>query len=258
MSENTAPSRAARPVTLLTLGVLLIALAGVFLVGLRLNQDPDPATTGVVTHGTGSINAKPDQLKFSVSVRNKAATTAIAMAKSTKGVKAVVAALKKAGVKADDIQTTSISIEPSYDYSHNKETIDGYVSSSSLRVLVRKLADGGKVISAAASAAGNTATVQNVSMSIGKKADLISQARDKAVKNSKKAARALAEAAGRSVDELVYVEEVSSDTPSYPTDGLYEAMDSGSAAAMPAMASVPISAGQQKITVTVKVRWSLN
>jgi uncharacterized protein YggE len=256
MSENPAPA-APRPVSLLAIGVLLVALAGAFLIGLKIHQNPDPSATGVVTTGKGSATAAPDQLRFSVTVTNKAGQTSVAMTKTSNGIKALIAALKKAGVAEKDIQTTSVSIEPSYDYSHNKETIDGYVSSSSLRVLVRKLSDASNVISAASTAAGNTGTVQDVSMSISNKADLVAQARDKAVKNSKKAAEALAKAAGRSVDELVYVEEVTANNDGpYPMDGNFAADSAG--ALTPTAAPVPIAPGEQKVSVTVKVRWSLS
>lgn len=252
MSENTAP----RPVSLLTAGVLLVALAGAFLVGLKIHQSPDPSITGVVTHGKGSVPAKPDQLKFSVTVSNTAPQTATAMAKTTAGLKKVIAALVNAGIKHDDITTTSIDVEPSYSYPHGKETVVGYTSSSSLDVLDRDLKTAGAVISAAATAAGNTGSVSNVSMSIGNKAALIAQARDKAVKNSKAAAEALAKAAGRSVDQLVYVEEVeASDAGPYPLDGSFA---TASGAGKGALAPVPIAAGQQQVAVTVKVRWSLS
>lgn len=252
MSENT-PSRSS--VSLLTIGVLLVALTGAFLIGLRIQSDPDPSAQGVVTQGKGSATATPDQLKFSVTVSNRAASTKEAMDRTGKGVKAVVAALKKLGVEDKDIQTTNISVEPHYNYARNEEKIDGYVSSSSLRVTIRDLDEAGKAISAAATAAGNTATVQEVSMSLSNKNDLIAEAREKAVKSSKKSAQALARAAGRDVDELVYVEEIDTDSsePSFPADGMY---DAGSAVTT-SDAAAPVQAGEQKVTVRVKVRWSL-
>ncbi|MCX6396876.1 MAG: SIMPL domain-containing protein [Propionibacteriales bacterium] len=253
MSENPAPSKS-RSLSLLAAALILLALVGTFLIGMRINADTDPSVTGVVTQGTGSVTAKPDQLEFEVTVRNKATKTGDAMARTTNGIKAVIAALTKAGVAEKDIATTNISIEPSYNYSRNKETIDGYVSSSSLKVLVRKLDDAGGVITAATVAAGDSGSVQNVSMRIGERDDLVAQARQQAVENSKQAAQALATAAGRDVDELVYVEEVS--TAGAPTpEPMYA---SGLAADTASRADVPIAAGEQKVDVTVKVRWSLS
>jgi uncharacterized protein YggE len=253
MSENPAPS-IVRPASLLSIGVLLIALAGAFLIGLKIHQNPDPSVTGVVTQGSGSIDAKPDQLKFTVTVSNTAPQTAAAMAKTTAGINKVIAALKRSGVADKDIQTASIDVEPSYDYSGNQQRITGYTSSSSLDVLVRKLSAGGATISAASTAAGNTGSVGNVSMSIGNQSTLIAEARDKAVRNSKQAAEALAKAAGRSVDQLVYVEEVqTSNNGPVPLAADYASATGGTASIAP----VPVVAGQQKVAVTVKVRWSL-
>lgn len=256
MTETTpAPSPSKnRPVSLLAIGVLLVALAGAFLIGLRINAEPDPSATGVVTQGKGSATATPDQLEFNVTVTNKAASTAAAMSRTTSGINAVMAALKASGVAEKDIQTTSISVEPTYSYGKGKETVNGYVSTSSLKVLVRALDKAGAVITAATTAAGNSVSVQNVTMKIGNRDDLVAQARELAVQNSKKAAEALAKAAGRDVDELVYVEEVTEGDPVYPVEGNYDS----ALASTPGRAPVPIAAGEQKVDVTVKVRWSLS
>ncbi|MFL6157582.1 MAG: SIMPL domain-containing protein [Marmoricola sp.] len=258
MSDTAAPNPSRNPglptVVALVLA-LLLALAVVFLIGLRINPDQDPSARGVVTSGKGTATAKPDQLKFTVRVRNTAAATATAMARTNANVKAVLAALKKAGVAEKDITTTSISVEPTYSYKNDVEKITGYSSAQSLRVTVRDLDSAGGVISTATSAAGSAVSVDNVVMSISNKADLIAQARTKAVKSSKKAAEALAEAAGRDIGDLVYVAEATTnDTPAYPTAGFAADNAAGSATS----ASVPISSGQQKVSVTVQVRWSLS
>jgi uncharacterized protein YggE len=249
MSENTA---SARTPNLLTVAIILVALAAVFLIGLRLHPNPDPATRGVVTSGKGSVTTKPDLLRFTVTVTNTAPTTATAMTRTNSNVKTVLAALKNAGIADKDVTTTSIQVDPSYD--NNGQKITGYSSSQSLRVTVRDLATAGGVISKTTTAAGNSVSVGDVVMAVSNKSTLIVQARTKAVQAAKKAAEALAEAGGRKIGDLVYVADESTDAPPvYPTAGYASAAGSASPAASP----VPISSGQQKVSVTVHARWSL-
>lgn len=255
MPEN-AEARSPRSTNLLTTGVLLVALAGSFLIGLRINADRGPkadsATRGVVTSGQASVTATPDQLEFSATVTNRKPTTAAAMAATNAGVRAVIAALKKSGIAAKDITTQSVSVDPTYDYRNGEDKITGYSSSQQLRIKVRKLDAAGEAISSATTAAGNTVSVGDIALSISKKDDLVAQARTKAVQESKKAAEALAKAAGREVGDLVYVEEV----PQAEQPTPYPMADAATSAG--GIKSVPISPGEQTVSVTVKVRWSLS
>lgn len=256
-------SSSSRSLTLITFGVAVIALAAVFLVGLQVDDDAAPVaaprstteTYGVVTAGTGSVTAKPDQLSFSAAVSNQRATTADAMAATNSGVRAVTAAAKKGGVAAGDIETTGISVRPEYRYSGGTERIIGYVSTQRITILVTKLANGGKVIGAVTSAGGNAVRIGSIKLSLSDRDSLIAKARTKAVQESKAAAEALAKAAGRDVGTLEYVEEVVPQT--YEETG-YAAASLDSLSSRSAKAIVPVSAGKQDVSVTVQVRWSLS
>jgi len=261
MPENSAP----RPTNLITIGVLVIALAAVFFVGRSLGEDDDPAsagtspeTIGVVTSGRASANGTPDQLTFNASVSNTRDTSAAAMGATNHDVRAVTIAAKKNGVAAKDIQTQSISIRPKYDYrprSQGGTRLVGYTSTQRVKIKVRKLDKAGETIGGVATAAGNAVSVSGISLSISNQDELIAKARTAAVKKSKAAAAALAKAAGRDVGDLEYVEEVVPERYDYDENNLDRMFLAKSTAAI--AASVPISPGKQQVSVTVKVRWAL-
>lgn len=266
MSENTAPARTS---FLLSSGVLVIALAAVFLVGLKVAEDDegtsasrtDAQAYGIVTAGQGKVTATPDQLTFNASVTNTRPTTSAALTASNADVAAVTAAARKAGIDPKDIETTALSVRPKYRYDRTGSHLTGYSANQRLQILVRTLDDAGKVISAVTDAGGNSVNVSSIKLSLSNRDALIDEARSEAVAKSKASAEAIAQAAGRKVGKLEYVQEVDPNN-GRGYDAYAEKYDFGmeqdvvglSAAALP---SVPIAPGEQDVTVTVQVRWSV-
>lgn len=262
MSENNASPRALH---LITFGVLVIALATVFLVGLNLNDDdepsaaataPDTQARGIITTGKGVVTATPDQLTFTASVTNTRDATSAALAATNSGVRAVTDAAKKAGVDAKDIETAGLSVKPKYDYTSSGSRLVGYSSNQRLRIVVRTLADAGKVIGAVTSAGGNAVSVNSIKLSMSNRAALIDQARTEAVQKAKASAEAIAQAAGRQVGELEYVQEVDPQAYRYGYGNYDQGLNTMAMTADAVMAA-PISPGEQDVNVTVQVRWSV-
>lgn len=268
MPESTA---APRTPNLLTIGVLVIALAAVFLAGFQVRDDDpqaaaaapvasDSQPTGVITQGEGSAEGRPDQMSFNATVTNRRDTNAEALRATNHDVRAVIINLKKNGVDAKDIQTAALSIEPRYDYSGFGRRLVGYTSTQRVKVLVRVLDKAGETLGGVTGAAGNAVEIGGIRLSLSNEDEVVAEARAEAVEKSKAAAEALAKAAGREVSELVYVEEV--EPRRYYVDELSAISADFSAKVMRNAAgarasSVPITPGQQEFNVTVKVRWSL-
>jgi len=256
---------------LVTFGVLVIALAAVFFVGRSLGEDdsPDAAaaaaparstneTFGVVTGGEATVSGTPDVLTFTASIRNHGTTGADAMEKTNHDVRAISIAARKQGVTKSDIKTQNLSIQPNYDYRNlvdGEPRIVGYTASESVTIRVRKLSAAGKAISAVTTRGGNAVSVSNLRLSMSNRDALVAQARASAVRKSKAAAEALAEAAGRKVGDLEYVEEVAPQR-AYYRDAVNFAFKRGLMSA-DAVTSVPIRPGKQQVSVTVNVRWAL-
>ncbi len=269
MTESTA---APRTPNLLTTGVLVIALAAVFLVGFQVRDDDtapaaadadrtDTQPTGVITQGVGTTEARPDQLSFHATVTNRRDSNAAALRATNHDVRAVIINLKKNGVADQDITTATLSIEPRYAGRGATRRLVGYTSTQRVTVLVRALDKAGETLGGVSAAAGNAVEIGGLKLSLSDQDAVIARARAEAVEKSKAAAAALAEAAGRQVSELVYVEEVAPNPyRGYNQfDDLWTAAEAGlmKAAVQGRADSVPIKPGQQEFSVSVKVRWSL-
>ena len=89
-------------------------------------------------------------------------TPSEALAENNRKVEAVIAALKKAGAKADEIQTSNFSIYPQFEYVENRRPrIVGYQVVNSVTVTREATADAGKMLQAAVEAGVNQASGLN-------------------------------------------------------------------------------------------------
>jgi uncharacterized protein len=164
-------------------------------------------------------------------------------------VRAVTSALRRAGVAAPDIQTSGLSIYPSY--SGSSGVPDGYQVSEQLTVTLRGLAVAGSQISAAARAGGNATVIDGVSLNLSDTSTLLAAARAKAVADAKAKASAYAHALGRPLGPVVSMSETPPATPFQP---LPLAAPSAAGRAAP---PVPVHPGTQQLSVTVTVVFAL-
>ncbi len=110
-----------------------------------------PGTRITVT-GTGNVSGTPDTLTLSMGVQASAASVGSALQQADAAVTAVTAALRGLGVSAPDIQTSGLSIQPTYQSSQAQPA--GYGVSESIEVTLNNLGRAGTQISAAVRAGG--------------------------------------------------------------------------------------------------------
>ena len=128
------------------------ALAAVLVPGSA--HGSDPAAAGITVNGNGSVPVVPDRATFSFGVTSRAATAAAATSANATAMRAVVAALRGAGIAAADLQTTQISLDVTTSQDGRKVT--GYAASSSVSALVRALGRSGAVVDAAVGAGADS------------------------------------------------------------------------------------------------------
>lgn len=240
----------------------VVALAAAYLVGAggEDGQDGGDGSTaageparpvaGMRMSGVGKVSAVPDQLGFGVTVTAKRSDLGDALAASNATMNRVLAALDEYGVQKADVQTTGLSMEPEYYYpSSGAPVLTGYRVTQQARVKVRDLTSGGKAISAAVTAGGNDVRVHSITLDVGDPDRYLAQARDAAVADATAKAEQYAEAAGRTLGAVLTVREVASPSPA--PQPVYARDVAGLAAGR-----VPISAGQNTLTVRVQVSWA--
>ncbi len=239
------PIRIATPVALALVAVLALGACG---------SDNDqitvtPAEEAPVITGTGRgvVRGVPDTATVVIAVDTQAASAAAALDDNSTRTNAVIDTLKAAGVADADLQTSNLSIYPSYD---QRGRINGYQVSNSLTATIRDVDAAGAAIDAAAEAAGDAVRVQGITFSIDDTSELVSAARAEAVEEARGQAEELADGAGVDLGRVRSVAEVSEPVAS---DGDFrassDALDSE---------SVPIEAGSQELTVTVTVTFEVD
>jgi hypothetical protein len=226
---------------LLLAGVLLVAaaIAGVAQPHLGRSATPSAASTITVT-GNGTVNATPDQASFGFGVTTNGATAAEALSRNASQARAIIDALKKAGIGSSDIQTTQVSLWPQI--SSNGTRITGYQASNSVQVKAA-LGKSGSLVDAAVRAGANN--VDGPSLDTADKSALYNQALKQALGEAKRKAQAIANATGLTLGAALKVREGGT-----PTPIVYgEALSAKGTA-------VPIEAGTQKIQASVTVTYS--
>lgn len=209
----------------------------------------DPATTPehtISVSGLGRVTTVPDVADVRVGVMITRVKVRDAQTAAATAMQAVIAALRKAGIADKDIQTTSLSLQPVYDYSTNGSAprLTGYQIVNAVSATVRKLDSISDVIDGAL-AAGAT-TLDGITFRVDDPASAESQARDAAMKDARAKADALAKAAGVSITGVSSISEQSGSVPvpvPYMTGG----------AATDKAASTPVQVGTNEVDVSVSV-----
>ena len=174
-------------------GLLLLAaaVAGVAQPHLGRAADAPPAGRTITVDGAGSVTTVPDRASFTFGAEARAATAKAALAQADDAADALVAALKKGGVRDADLQTSQVSLDPQT--SQDGTRVIGYVASTSVTATTT-IANAGPLVDAAV-AAGAT-TVSGPSLSSADTDALYRDALKQAVADARSKAEALATAAG--------------------------------------------------------------
>ncbi len=154
----------------------------------------------------GEVHATPDMATISLGVLTDAPTAAGAMSANAARMTQIMAALKKAGVAAKDIQTSGLNLNPQYVYEQNvPPRLTGYQVSSQVTVIVRDLNALGGAVDACVKAGANQ--VNGISFGINDPTAAENAARLDAAKALQAKADLYAKAMGYRVSRLVSLSE---------------------------------------------------
>lgn len=148
----------------LSLSARLTALAAAATLAagaLQAQQQPTqlvlPAQTPqIVSSGRGETRIAPDRAMVMVTVVTRATTAVAAGAANARQTTSTMAALRAAGLAADDLSTMGYSVNPDYQYAPNaKPKITGYTARNTVRADVKQIDQTGKIIDAALAGGAN-------------------------------------------------------------------------------------------------------
>jgi uncharacterized protein len=207
----------------------------------------DVSRESVQVSGQGVVFGRPDRLDASFGVETSAPTVGAALKVANASGARMRDSLVKGGVTKADLQTSNVTISSTR---KDDGAITGYTVTQGLTAKIRKLAQGGALISAAVTAGGDAARLNGVSFAIENDTALLAEARKKAFADARAKAELYARAAGRPLGRVVKVNE---SNPTY-WGGAAAGQDRFAAADAP----VPLEPGRQQLTVTVTVEWALD
>ena len=202
---------------------------------------------GITARGQGSITGAPDTVTVVLGVQTQGPSAKGALDANTQQAIALIDMLKSRGVAEADLQTSQLSVNPSYNPANGR--ISGYEVTNQVTATLHNIAAAGGIIDAAGEVAGDAVRVQQLSFSIDDDSAMRATARADAVKQAQAQARQMADAAGVRLGRIRSISEVSTPPPSPMSR---QSMDAAAGAA------VPLQPGTQKLTVSVDVVYDID
>lgn len=232
-------------------GVLAATLAGpaVMPVAAQTVSTAEPVHT-ISVDGTGRVKIAPDVADISLGVRIVRDRAGAASQEAAKAMAGVARALDEAGIAAEDIQTSMLTLNPVWSYDRDPAVITGYQAENIVTVVVRDPASIGALIDTVV-AAGAT-SVDSISFRLEDTTAAEAQAREAAVLAARAKAETLATAAGVTVGDVMTISETSYSMPTPIYYGRAEASVAGDA-----MMTTPTYAGLAEIAVTVYIVYAI-
>lgn len=210
-----------------------------------------PANGTIDVAGEGRVNVAPDMVLVNLTVQQRATTSQEAYSKITTGVNDLRKILKDAGIADADIQTTSIYMNPEYNYDNGRTTPNGFSASHSLSVKVRKLDAVNPLLDSVV--AVNGLQIQWVSYDLSDKEKIYSEARKLALEKARQKADELAKTGGVTIKKVHSINEGSVATP-YPMYQNVKAMDFASVGGG---STTSVAPGTLEYSISVTVSYEL-
>ncbi len=201
----------------------------------------------IVTSSRGEIKISPDRATIHLSVQTKAATAAAAGAENARRQQAVLEALRRLGLKNEDLSTVNYTVYPEQVYEPKRPpVISGYNVSNTIVAEITRLTLVGPVIDAALAHGANA--ISSLMFSASNTDIARRRAIAQAVEQSRADAQAAAGAAGGTLGDLIELNIGQEGGPGP------RPMMMRMEAAMSAP-ETPINPGLQEISVSVSTRW---
>ena len=225
----------------------VIALTLISGVGLAVPASA-AGTRYITISASGTTTVVPDAVRINATVSVLDTTSKGALGTASTASKAMRSALTANKVATKDIATQSITVYPEYSYpASGTPTLSGYRATQSFDITIRSATTAGAVVDAIVEAGGDNLQLNGVSPFVLDSDMATEIARTAAVRKAKSKAASYAKLLGVKLGRVIYLDETSTPT-AYP---IY------SATAKADSAETVIDLGEQKVSVSVTVRWSI-
>ncbi len=228
----------------LMVGSLLAMLALPMVGGIALADELQENRVAVAAGGSVELDPDIAFVTFGVAARRDSAAAALDVVADESA--SVIAALRSYGIAADDITTPDVRLHKAYRREGRRRVFTGYRASISIKVQTTDVDSVGEVIDAGVQ--GGASSVRNVSFDVQDKRAAIALALTEAMEFAEAKAQALVDAAGRTLGQVLIIQENDARPPrAISYNDVYS--DKGGADA--AAGSIDIQPG--KLTATARV-----
>lgn len=225
--------------------LLLLALA----LPLSLSA-ADLSTPHVAVYGTAVTQAKPDLLRWSLTVSNTGPDLALVSQEHTNLTDTVLKLLGRKAIKPEEIQTSGMQFSENREYQENRWVKNGYIATTQVSFTLRDTGDYQSTWTELARLPG--VSVNNVSWDLDDRVSVQNKTRLEALQAAKAKAEAMARALGVSLGTPLVIEEEPIDEPV-----MARAMVNAFSGAAEGGVSDSIAAGQISVRVRVRVIFQL-
>lgn len=255
MPDTASTLASSRTLPLLGIVVLggLFYLAGQHIASqpARVEQETE-AKREITVQGRGEVKVRPDIASLTVGVQTDVQPSAkAAIDILTTRFNGVVSAVSAEGVADEDITTSNLNLNPSYDYREGRQTLRGFEANETITIKIRNLEKIGQIIASATSQGANQ--VGNISFTVDEPDELHTQAQALAIKDARQKADVLADELDVGLGD---VKSFSAGVPSPEQPPIF-ARAALEGAALGGDAQLPVPSGTQDMVVTVTITYSL-
>lgn len=231
------------------LAVWLVALA----VAMPLTaQDDDKMIPLITVQGEAELHVAPDLATIRLGIEAQEETAEAAQQRVNRAGNAIQEALRNAGVAAEAIRTTGLSLSPVYSHPGQRggeSRLTGYRAQNVVRIRLHDVERVGPVLDAGLAAGANR--VDGIDFSLEDDAELRRQALTQAVATARAKAMTIAEAMGVTLASVHSVQEGGvSVMPFHAPMARMEMMAAD-------QASTPVAAGQVSVSAQVTVQYRI-
>lgn len=218
-----------------------------------------PAPSDVSTlalSATAEIQMEPQFVMINAGVETRADTAAAALEENSQMMQRVFAALRRAGLEDEDLQTANLNVQPVYEWISDNRTrvLRGYSATNTVAARVRDTDSFGGVVDAMVRAGANN--INSITFGADDTADQMDEARRQAVARLIEKAELFADAAGV---ELCGIRTMNEQT-AYPRAmaPMANVVVTGSRMAQESFsADAPIAAGELTLRATVNATFCI-
>jgi uncharacterized protein YggE len=231
----------------LAVGMLAAAIVGPGAVVAQ--SDTNDQVRSISVSGVGRVKAEPDIANVSVGVTKQGKDAGDASQQAAAAMDAVIKALLDLGIAENDMQTTSLNLNPTYDWDDNPPNIVGWEASNMVNVTVRDIEAVGDVVDTATKAGATN--VNGISFRVEDPTMAEAEARAAAVADAESKAQQLAIAAGVNIVGVITITESGGQQPQPIYLARAEASFDTSAS------STPVLPGEVELSISVFMQYEI-